>query len=68
MCCGGQSGPAYSTYLALDIQPTKTPKVLPVLYAVFSLITLQINVWQNSDLFDKKEHFSYSNIDQVRTI
>ena len=55
-----KKGPLYlliGCLLALDIQPIKTPKVSLVLYAVCSLITLQINFLQNSDLFEKNNIF-----------
>ena len=32
------------------------------------LVMLPIDFWRNSDLFEKKEHFSSSKTDKVRTI
>ena len=37
-------------------------------YRHTSLITLPINFWQNSDLFEKEKHFFSSNIDRFREI
>ena len=65
---GGRVGQHIAPIQLWIYNPLKLQKFCRYYMQFCSLITLQINFWQNSDLFDKKEHFSYSNIDQVRAI